>query len=388
MELPHMKIGVLTPSIYMYEKRYKDRIFAPGDLARALVAGLTAQGNEVSWFTAPEDARGSTLVPGNEELLTGDLQFRVFQDMPQALRDTVSLYGTKMYYELDLVARAYATAQREHIQVMHNFHSFGYFAHFFQELTGIPTVYTFHDPVPTDLMLERWLLDRFPTHKFISISNSQRGKYAEHFMGTVYNGIDPERFPFDAAGGNRLVSVGRMIPEKGHDIAISAAKAQGTGLTIASWVSDSVKNSVYYKEKIAPFIDGKSIVLNSLMQGTGLAEVYQKSKALLFPLQWEEPFGLVMVEAMSAGTPVIAYNRGSAAEVVADGVTGFIIDPDDTDRPGKGTWKIKKQGVEGLAEAIQRVGELDRAACRKRVEEHFTIRTMVAGYEAMYSKAT
>jgi len=157
-------------------------------------------------------------------------------------------------------------------------------------------------------------------------------------------------------------------------------------LTFATWVSDSVKNSPYYKEKIEPFVDGKDVIVNSLMQGASLASAYQQAKALLFPIQWEEPFGLVMIESMSCGTPVIAYNRGSVAEIVKDGVTGFIIDPDDTKRPGKGSWVIKKQGVDGLVEAIKRVGELDRAGCRKYVEEKFTIDKMVEGYENVYKK--
>jgi glycosyltransferase involved in cell wall biosynthesis len=177
-----------------------------------------------------------------------------------------------------------------------------------------------------------------------------------------------------------------MVAVKGHDIAIAAARGAGMPLTFATWMSDAVKETPYFKEKIAPFIDGKNIVLNSLMQGVSLASAYQKAKALIFPIQWEEPFGLVMIESMSCGTPVVAYNRGSVAEIVKDGVTGFVIDPDDTDRPGKGTWVIKTQGIEGLVEAIKRVGEIDRAACRRHVEEKFTIDKMVEGYENVYKK--
>lgn len=367
-----MRIGILTPSIYMYQTRYKDRIFAPGQLARDIVSGLTKRGHEVYWFSAPEDGRGSTFVGGDTELLTKDLRFRVFQDMAPDLVKTVSLYGTKMYYELDLVARAYETAQKEKIDVIHNFHSFGYMAHFFQEFTGVPTVYTLHDPIPTEDMLEDWLFKRFPTHKYISLSARQQGVLKDHFIGTVPNGIDVTRFPFSPTKGDGLVSVGRLVPEKGQDIAIQVARALGKCLTIATWMSDSVKASSYYKEKIEPFVDGKSIVINSLMQGTSLAEIYQKAEALMFPLQWEEPFGLIMVEAMSAGTPVVAFDRGSVSEIVKDGVTGFVVDP--------------KKGIDGLIEATKRVGEIDRAACRKHVEEHFTIDTMVAGYEAIYKK--
>jgi glycosyltransferase involved in cell wall biosynthesis len=367
-----MKIGILTPSIYMDAARHGGRIFAPGDLARQLVAGLTARGHDVAWFTAPEDSLGSALIPGDRALLEKNLQVRVFQDISPEIIDKMSLYGTKMYYELDLVARAYQAAREGKVDLIHNFHSFGYFAHFFQELTGIPTLYTLHDPVPTDNMLERWLFDRFPVHKYISISDSQRGQLRDHFIDTVYNGVDLAKFPFDAVGGGGLIAVGRMVAVKGHDIAIAAARMAGLPLTFATWMSDSVKNSPYYKEKIEPFVDGKDIILSSLMQGANLASAYQQAKALVFPIQWEEPFGLVMIEAMSCGTPVVAFGRGSVPEIVKDGVTGFVVPPE--------------KGVAGLVEAIKRVGELDRASCRKHVEEKFTIEKMVEGYERVYKK--
>jgi len=367
-----MKIAILTPSIYMDAVHHGGRIFAPGDLARHLVSGMVKNGHQVSWYTAPEDPRGATFISGNEDLLTKSMEMRVFQDTNSVTRDAMSLMGTKMYYEMDLLSRAYSAAQKERVDVIHVFHSFGYLAHYFQEFTGIPTLYTLHDPVPTENMLERWLFNRFPTHKYISISDSQRGDLADHFIDTVYNGIDMAAFPFSSGAGNGLVSVGRMVPEKGHDIAITAALKAGKKLTFATWMSDSVQNSAYYKEKIAPFVDGKNIVMNSLMQGEGLTSVYQKAEALLFPLQWEEPFGLVMVEAMACGTPVIAFNRGSVAEIVEDGVTGFVVPPE--------------KGIDGLVEAIKRIGEIDRAACRKRVEEKFSVQKMVEGYKKVYQR--
>jgi len=367
-----MKIGIVTPSIYMDTAHHGGRIFAPGDLARHLVAGLTARGHQVTWFSAPEDPRGSTLVAGDQSLLTKNLAMRVFQDVPPDLHDQFSLYGTKTYYELDLVAQAYQAAKEGNVDLIHNFHSFGHFAHFFQELTGVPTLYTLHDPVPTRGMLERWLFDRFPAHRYISLSDAQRGDVADHFIATVYNGLDTALFPFSAAPGSGLISVGRMVPEKGHDIAIAAAKAAGKPLVFATWMNDTVKSSPYFKEKIEPHVDGKDVVINSLLQGESLSSAYQKAEALLFPLQWEEPFGLVMIEAMSCGTPVIAFNRGSVSEIVKDGVTGFVVDP--------------AKGVDGLVEAIKKIGTIDRAACRALVEEKFTVDKMVEGYEKVYEK--
>lgn len=368
-----MRIGILTPSIYMYRKRFSDRIFAPGDLARHLVKGLVAGGHEVHWFSAPEEVpAGVTMHPGNAALLERDLKMRVFQDMSEDMVDHMSLYGSKMYYESDLAGQAFAAYNQKKIDLIHNFHSFGQLAHFYQELTDAPTLYTLHDPVPTDDMLEAWLFDRFPTHKYISLSDSQRGRFASHFVATVYNGIDLTAFPFSENAGSGFISVGRLIAQKGHDIAISAAKEAEVPLTIASWVNDKIRASEYYKEKIEPFLDGKNIQLYSLLQGQNLASKYQGAQGLLFPIQWEEPFGLVMVEAMACGTPVIAYNRGSVPEIVKDGVTGFVVPPE--------------KGVAGLVEAIKKIDTIDRAACRKHVEENFSVQKMVEGYENVYKK--
>ena len=116
-----MKIGILTPSIYMYTTRYKDRIFAPGDLARHLVEGLTARGHEVHWFTAPEVATAAAVEPGDTALLTGDFTMRQFQDVSSSAGDFANLYGRKMYYELDLVEKAYQAAKEGKVDLIHNF---------------------------------------------------------------------------------------------------------------------------------------------------------------------------------------------------------------------------------------------------------------------------
>ena len=157
-------------------------------------------------------------------------------------------------------------------------------------------------------------------------------------------------------------------------------------LHIATSATRANKSEDFYNTKVAPYIDGKNIVSRGFFEGNKKSDFIRKGKAFLFPLRWDEPFGLTMIEAMACGTPVIAYNHGSVSEIVRDGLTGFIVDPDDEDRPGKGTWVIKKQGIEGLIEAVRRIGEIDRKACRKHIEDNFTVEKMVDGYEKVYHK--
>jgi len=370
----------------MYNRRYQERIFAPGELVRHLVQGLVAKGHEVTWFTAPEETTKARVVKGDSKLLDQDLKIRVFQDIASELKEKMSLYGTKMYYEMDLLTRAYQLAEQEHFELMHVFHSFGYLAHFFAEMTKVPTIFTLHDPLPSGDMLENWLMERFPEARYVSLSLSQQRGQEAHFIGNVYNGINAEEFAFDPRGGERFIAVGRMLPVKGFDQAIAAVKKTGCQLTLASWITENVEKSDYYRRFIAPDIDGTNLKVESLLQEKERVALYQKARALLFPISWEEPFGLVMVEAMATGTPVIAYNRGSVAEIVRDGVTGFIVNPDLPNFPDSPDLLIKKRGLEGLVEAIKRIGEIDRAACRKHVEQNFTVEKMVEGYEKVYRK--
>lgn len=380
-----MRIGILTPSIYMYRKLYSDRIFAPYGLAQQLVTGLVNRGHEVIWFTAP-DVTQAHLESGDIGLLEKNLQIRVMQDINPEIKDRMSLFLSKCYYEMDLVEKAFIMVQAGKLDILHSYHTTLYAAHFFEELTGFPVLYTLHDPIPTEDMHETWLINRFPTHRFLSISLSQRGKFAKYFFDNVYHGIDTQEFAFSPQTGDHFISVGRMTPDKGFTTAIDVVLQTGEKLAIATWLTDNVLNSEYYQKNILPKVDGTQIKISSLLKSNERINFFQNAKALLFPLQWEEPFGMIMIEAMSCGTPVIAYNRGSVAELVRDGVTGFIIDPDSQNRPGMGSWVIKKQGIEGLVEAVKRIGEIDRGQCRKHIEDNFSEENMVKGYERVYQK--
>ncbi|MBI2049717.1 glycosyltransferase, partial [Candidatus Roizmanbacteria bacterium] len=342
-------------------------------MARKLVSGLKKKGHSVIWFSAPEETF-AILVEGDTKLLNKDLKIRLLQDLGPEIRSQMSLFGTKMYYEMDLLTRAYNMYMHGKLDILHVFHSsFGHLAHFFEELTGVPTLYTLHDPMPTEDMLEYWLFERFPKQRFLSISKSQQGKLSSHFFGNVYNGADINEFKFNRIPNDSFIAVGRMTQEKGIDIAIQASRKANVKLNIASWISKNVEISEYYKKNIAPYLNTESIKIFNLLSGSKIVSMYQKAKGLIFPLQWEEPFGLVMIEAMACGTPVIAYNRGSVSEIVRDGLTGFIIDSDIKVMKGSGKWTIKKQGIEGLVEAIRRIGEIDRANCRRHIEKNFTI---------------
>ncbi len=386
-----MRIGLLVPTIYSSKAYGQGRIFAPLPLATALAQTLIERGHAVTMYTSGDVQTRATVVSGDAKMLVTPpayYQFR-YRD-PNEARYT-ALEILKRDYEYDLTMRAYKDAKDGKLDLIHSFHDFG--AHYFDELTGFPTVYTLHDPLPkTRDTLEYFRYLRFSHHKYVSISNSQRESVIPlTFVATVYHGIDLGLYDFMPKPSNELIHFGRIMADKGTDVAIAAAKAAGLPIAIATSSVRANRSQGFFEEKIAPQIDGKSVRDVGFLEGKAKSNYIGKGIAFVLPLSWDEPFGLVMIEAMACGTPVIAYNRGSVSEIVRDGVTGFIIDPEDPEgqsssqRAKRGSWTIKTPGVPGLVEAIKRIREIDRSVCRSHVEQHFSLAAMTAGYERIYT---
>jgi glycosyltransferase involved in cell wall biosynthesis len=202
----------------------------------------------------------------------------------------------------------------------------------------------------------------------VSISDDQRRPLpAANWRATVYHGLPRETFRFQRAPGSYLVYLGRMSPEKRVDRAIEIARRAGVPLKIAAKIYPEERD--YFAETLQPMIRSAA----PLVEFVG--EVDQPHKeallggalALLFPIDWAEPFGLVMIEAFACGTPVIAWRRGSVREVVDDGVTGFVVD-----------------AVDGAVQAVAAAGRLRRADCRRVFEERFDAERMAADYVRVY----
>ena len=207
----------------------------------------------------------------------------------------------------------------------------------------------------------------FPELPLASISNDQqRYLSSANWMGTVYHGLPRDLLPFQPKNDGYLAFLGRIAPEKGPDKAIEIAVRSGMPLKIAAKV-DRVDQQ-YWETKIRPMVDAHPGV-----EFIGEINEHEKARflggaaALLFPIDWPEPFGLVMIEAMSCGTPVIAYRRGSVPEIVEDGVSGFVVDD-----------------VEQAVAAVQRIASFDRATVRAQFERRFTAEQMARGYMEIY----
>ena len=239
------------------------------------------------------------------------------------------------------------------------------FAAYFSAWTKTPTVMTY---AYIEKDLHEYYRKTFPNCFPVCISRAQARMLGDEALPVVYNGVDVETIPFNGAPEDFFLAVGRMTPGKGIAEAIRIAKKAGVRLVIVGGVTKHLPwSEEYFLKEVKPHVDGdrirhiESLPYGDLMRWMGLA------KGFLFPLQWEEPFGMVVVEAMAAGTPVLAYPRGSMPELIQHGETGFL--PPDED---------------AMVEAVRSAGRIDRRRCRAWASERFTVARMVDGYETVY----
>ena len=232
----------------------------------------------------------------------------------------------------------------------------------FSELVDTPMVTTIHGfSSPTILPVYQRYNDR---SAYVAISDADRDP-SLRYAATIHHGIPIEQFEFDAEGSEDLLFFGRIHADKGAGEAIRAARAAGRRLVMAGIVQDQQ----YHAREVAPFIDGERVDFRGVLGGIERVQALGRARAMLHLIGFDEPFGLSVIESMACGTPVIAYRRGSMPELIVDGETGFLVDTFD----------------QALA-AIERVGEIDRSACRRHVEQHFTVDRMADRYLALYKR--
>lgn len=229
-----------------------------------------------------------------------------------------------------------------------------------------PAITTMHGRLDVNSLASD--LTQHPDAPVVSISNAQRQPApAANWIGTVYNGTPKENYQFQASPGNYLAFLGRISPEKGPERAIEIARRLGVPLKMAAKID--VVDRHYFDVVIQPQLDDPLIEFLGEVDEAGKNELLGGARALLFPIDWPEPFGLVMTESMACGTPVIAFRNGSVDEVLLDGVSGFIV-----------------ESIDQAVEAAHRIDQIDRAKCRAYFEENFNVERMAQGYCELYGR--
>ncbi len=321
------------------------------EVVRLLCDGLAERGHDVTLFAPPGSSSRAAVVHMLEQTHPDEIQ--------------------KAQFEADHVARAFgeidASAERgEPYDVIHD--HVGHTALAMADRISVPLVHTLHGPFTE--AASRFYAQHGKKASIVAISQAQLDDAPEAMGGgeVVHNPIDCAEWPYREEKEDFLLWIGRMTPEKGPQRAIAAAREAGAPLVLAGPVQPG--QEAFFAEAVEPELGRDGIEYAGEADGERKRDLYQRARALLMPIRWPEPFGLVMVESLACGTPVIAFPEGSAPEVVQDRETGFLVDDEHA-----------------MARAVERLGEIDPAACRRACEERFGVAAVVRGYERVYAAA-
>ncbi|HEY5978072.1 MAG TPA: glycosyltransferase family 4 protein [Microlunatus sp.] len=334
MKIGPMKIALLGPIAW----RTPPRHYGPWEQVTGLLAeGLVARGHEVTLFATLDSVTSAALdgVIPRPYAEDASLDGRVWEAMHVAHALARSAEFDLVHNHLDWLPLAFAAHCRAPL---------------------LTTIHGFSDPA----ILPAY---RASSSAFVSISDADRVPELD-YLATIYHGIDLDVLPFSATGGEDLVILGRIHPDKGTADAIRIAVLTGRRLLIAGLVADEH----YFREEVEPLVDGDRVVYLGSVGPQQRAEVLGSAHALLHPIAFAEPFGLSVVEAMATGTPVVAFSLGSMPEVIDEGVTGFLV-----------------SDVDEAAAAVARVAELDRATVRRVAESRYGADRMVDDYVEAYA---
>lgn len=262
-------------------------------------------------------------------------------------------------------------ARRHEFDVIHDHSGYGAAA-LGTFLDGPPVVHTLHGPwTPT---VQAFFRRAAAGLHLVGISHDQRRRapLGVAVPDVVHNGISLTDHPFraEADPGSHLAFVGRANVEKGPEVAVSVARRTGRHLKMAMKINEPAEQR-YWDRVVAPLLDGADVEVRRNGTKQDAIDVMSGAAATLFPISWPEPFGLVMIESMAVGTPVVGYAAGASTEVVDSGRTGYLVQPGD---------------VDGLCAALDAASDLDRSVCRAHVARHFSNAAMVSGYEGVYRR--
>jgi glycosyltransferase involved in cell wall biosynthesis len=336
-----MRIAQVAP---LYESVPPKRYGGTERVVAYLTDGLVDLGHEVTLFASAESRTRATLVPCRDQALRLDDGFKsdlaAHILMLEEVRQRADEFDV-IHFHVDLLQMP-----------------------LFRDLAA-RTVTTLHGRL--DIRDLPPFCARFSGFPLVSISDAQRRALpGANWVGTLYHGLPKDLYrPVASPAGDYLAFLGRISPEKCPDRAIEIARRAGMRLKIAAKVDPVDQN--YFEQQIEPLLDHPLIEYIGEIGDAEKGAFLGNAKALLFPIDWPEPFGLVMIEAMACGTPVIAFRRGSVPEVLEDGRTGCLV-----------------EDLESAVEAVYKLDQFDRSAIRARFEERFTVQRMASDYVSVY----
>ncbi|HEY6736672.1 MAG TPA: glycosyltransferase [Candidatus Saccharimonadia bacterium] len=373
-----LRIGLVVPHIFMHRDILPRVIFSPAVLALGLAAELEKLGAEVVLYTPGPVDTPVRNVTADLSGFEAELAARDDDYLDLLKKHPLTFITLARQVQAELVARAYADANAGRLDVVHVYTNEEELGLVTAEFCRRPVVFTHHDPF-NFLVRYRALMPRYAGRNWISISMAQRvGMPAEtNWAANIYHGLDPAAYsPVAEPADDYVLYLGRIVEPKGVHLAIGAVRAYNSRqisdrlrLKIAGKHYSGGKDA-YWQERIVPELDDHEVEYVGFVDDLAAKrELLANARALIIPSTFAEPFGLVQLEALACGTPVVGLDNGAIGEVVQDGVTGFVV-PD----------------ADGLPTALARVGGLDRAACRADFEVRFTAGRMAEEHLAAYRR--
>jgi len=343
-----MRIAQVAP---MYEAVPPHRYGGTERVVSYLTEELVRRGHDVTLFASGDSQTSARLVPTTDRALRERFTNQEMRDLGLPLH--VAMIGDVLKYA-------------DEFDVMHC--HIDYLPFPFQQFVHTPLVTTLHGRLDVPSLPP--FFTKYPKAAVVSISYNQRTPLVSlhpHWVGTVYNGIPVHTFPFSEKPGDYLLFLGRIALEKRVDWAVEIAKRTGIKLKIAAKVDPTDRE--YYEREIAHLFEDPLVEYLGEVDEQGKRELLAGAYGLVFPIDWPEPFGLVQIEALACGVPVLALNHGSVPEVLRHGVTALIGNT-----------------VDDLVALAPELGRLNRRACRREVQQRFSDRVMADGYEQVYKR--
>ncbi len=348
---PRLRIAQLAPpDVPVPPRRYGGTELVVSLLTEELVR----RGQEVTLFASGDSCTSARLVPTVESALWQCSE--PLDSFPYALKSVDMVFERASEFDIihnHLGLTAYPAARRTR---------------------SAKTLTTVHGRLDLKETVDAFM--HFRTEPLVSISDNQRAPLPwAYWLGTVYHGIDVCSYEYREQHEDYLAFLGRFTPDKGVDTAINVARCAGLPIKLAGRLPlnqptpDCQRDWQYFNEVIQPLLCEPDVEYVGELDGCEKAAFLADAAALLFPISWPEPFGLVMVEALACGTPVIGTACGSVPEVITHGVTGFVVKTEDE-----------------LVQACRRATEISRAGCRAEAERRFSVATMADAYEALYER--
>ena len=376
----HLRVGLVVPHIFIQRDILPNVIFSPGELALDLVAGLEKQGTAVTLLTPGRANTRVKNITADMSYFEQELAGRGDTYMDLLKKHPFTFINLARQVQAEIISKAFAMANNDELDVVHIYTNEEDIALPFVQFCKVPIVFTHHDPFNFSVKYK----NVFPKYKHLnwaSLSLAQRSGMPEstNWVANIYHGLAKDQYTTNLQPrGDYVAYLGRIIEPKGVHYAIEAVKRYNEAndaslkLKIAGKHYAGHSKDTYWSEKIEPELGSIVEYLGHIKGTEAKQDFLGNAKALLVPSTFDEPFGMVTIESLACGTPVIGLGSGATKEIVDDEVTGYIINADEAAMS------------ELIAQKIQSVDIIDRATCRQAFEDRFTLDRMVQAHRELY----